>query len=726
MSKHALAWALAFLLPAVARADVLFVDLNASYHEIEAAEAAAKRSGRKFEAFPPMSKEDRKALYTITQSLPALEVKTMRDCKSPDSPACLKAKVAESALQTRLHGIRDKSHFDKDKFAAFLAEKKKAGREFSSVVVSGHNGTGTLSGHLGRVDDEALASALIKAGFQNSVRALHLWGCYTASPGSVMINWKPKFPNVGFISGYDDRAPLSDKPAGWAYLKGVIEREPELTKIADAKKLQEALRKIPGAIQVSSAVSNCGFYANNKEAYDLEDYFGQCQKYKGELEKRLDRFECYLQATSDECANPPENTGSGVLREYYGIQQKTLPCAKILDNDPTFTMHSRDQALNLLFHRNVLANLARSHAKELQEADELLANLQAPSDLRLSGIGSLDRKTALAKLDQLLGFLRDKMPALAVNPAKFVIDSHTAQLSALLRTHEWLTKSLAKLPEACVPYPWHEGNSNVRSGCLKPELVGRAGVLTALENGDKTRLPLLQQYTEKMRRELSDNLVPGDAYDRLLFRARLDAVDAVSDASDMRDDKQSSQETLAWAETVTKLKRSGIEDPINHPEARLSHYRNVMAQNVRSIESEESDASQKRAAEKINEALRARIAALESNQSPESSSHESAFSTAKAAALEILFEQEKKSVGAFLRRYEDRLEELKAERAPLRRIREMEKRILPYRRRQQRIDDKAAFVKEKLWEKAVETPPLKLETPALEPQISPPSPEEHE
>lgn len=582
MKRLLLALAFAAPLAHAADGDVLFIGMNASYHEIQAAEAAAKKSGRKLVVFPEMTVADHKKFYDLTQAYSAAQKKLDKACsKDAQSAGC---QSVQKKLQPELermnkarNDMRALGEFNKEKFDQFLKGRGEKANRFESVVVSGHDGTGHLSGDFGSISDKELAEVLNANGLRDSVRSLHLWGCYTASPSSVMINWKSAFPNIHFVSGYDGRAPLADKPAGWSYLKGVIEREPKLHAIADAKKLQQALREIPGAVQVNAAMANCDFYANHKEAFDIGAFVEQCKKYKTEIEAAQGKYECYLKAEAG-CENVPVETGSGVLREFYGIMQKADACKQVTPS-PTFEAHSRDEAMRLLFYRDVAKNFSRLYQQELKEYDEMLAALGAPEKLRVADLGSLSRKDMIARLDELAAFIRGKFMDFEMDPKKYVTDTNTARLSALRNFQQQATGTLVGLGSGCVPYSWHEAGATEASQCFDKKMMGRAAVDEALKDSTNLKRFALNATSEEMRKALNNGELGSSYGDRLLYEARIQLIDAVAYASD--GEKFDWQErNIRWAEAVRRLEKAGVTNPTEDDEPRRIQYE-VRAEKLR-------------------------------------------------------------------------------------------------------------------------------------------------
>lgn len=721
---------LLILAPALARADdVLFFDMNASGHEIEAATAAAKKSKRGLVVFPPLTNEERRQFFELSKAEEAAMLKAQKVCERNNwaADACRSAQSFTKEVTQKLAAIKKKASYKEEDLKRFLKDQKAAGKSFSTVVVSGHNGTGSISGALGSVSDELLASAFDEAGLKDDIRSLHLWGCYTTSPGSVLMNWKPKFPNVNFISGYDLQAPLNDKPAGWQYLKSVIEREPELHRIADAKKLQAALRKLPGALQVNAAITNCGLYANPREAYDFEDYKEQCRKYKTDLEKRAPQFECYLQATSDACADTPVNTNAGVIREYYGILQKTDPCQEI-SPDVTFGSHNRDQALRLLFNRAVMGNFARMHGQVLNETDEILAAMGAPKELRFADIDKLSRKEALARIDQLLVFARVHLPDLSLEPEKFEIkDETTARAAVLLRTHGALTKIAAQLNPRCVPYSWHESGSVDSSNCLDKEDVGAVGLAFATANPVVMRHRMLAERSNEIEESAGQKDL--DPYERLVLSARAERVSNAKDRKAGQGPAKLDQLRNAWAEKMASLHKSGEAKPLENPEARRLQYEYLVetfrpeedGDRERSGEENDGGEAPRDDPEQIMaEAARIHIELLEPNlKAEEKTKLEEKLAERRSLGEELLVADKIKRLKRELKSSENGLAKYRHQDPSPRRLEAMERMVAKRRAVIERLVGNRSLAGAKLWEERFNRTPLDLP-----PEIKPATPNE--
>lgn len=568
-----LSFALLLLAAPAFASDVLFLDMNASFHEIEAAKAAAKKAGRGFVAFPPMSDADRKTFFDKNAAMERLANSYGKECGSA-GPRCDAYKEKMKNARADVENLKAKFEINRDKLKKFLNEQDAAGRKFGSVVVSGHDGTGSISGRLGAIGDRAMAELFGEStAIKDSLRSLYLWGCYTASPSGIILNWKSQFPYLNLIAGYDGRAPLSDKPAGWKYLAGALEKEQALHAISDSKKLQEALKKIPFARQVHSAMATCDSYANLKDHFRLSDYTDKCEDIAQKLKARASEYECFLRADKPGCENPPADTGAGALRQFYQLVQESEACREI-SQDPIFRFN-RATTMNLLFYRGVVGNLTNNYQELLRESDKMLADLGAPADLRLAELDKLSRKDALARLDQLLAFARSKMPDLATDPAKIVTSTELAQVNTLPNLQVSLTSVLSELGERCVPFNWHEAGARETSDCIDQTNLGQAGVVSSLENAESLKSSLHRTMLDDMVKDLEKRAAAparDPNIDDLVFDARLTRLQAAMGGSQPVYKAKVAEARMAWAEELLRLREEKAADPLAQPSAKAKQY----------------------------------------------------------------------------------------------------------------------------------------------------------
>jgi hypothetical protein len=458
-----------------ARDAVLFVDVNHSPHEITAAREAARKSGREFVLYPPDDGRSRQAFDRQKQELRRITIAaSRRGCDSLNPPReCAPLNAQRAAIVDRLDEARAKLAVSKEGLHSFIAQQVAENRVFSTMVVSGHDGTGKFSGEFGEIGDVDLADILDDhPSLKEGLRALHLWGCYTTSPGSLMLNWKRHFPNVLAISGYDLKAPLNNAPSGWTYLSGIIEREPRLFEMRDANALRRLLREIPGATNMHAAVMACGLFANNNEAYSIADMVQRCQGFKTTLEQREPRIRCFERGEAA-CSNLPEPPGRGEIREFYNFLQNASACSTFLPDETIFQRFDRDRILRLIFGKVVQGNFAQQYATELRESNTFLRELGADAGLRLDNLASLSRRDLIRTIEDLGNFVNDGLRAYGTDPRTVQADMNMGRLVALRKLHRSLLGHLVNFDPHCVPMTWLDPNSRNPSDCLDREEIGQ-------------------------------------------------------------------------------------------------------------------------------------------------------------------------------------------------------------------------------------------------------------
>lgn len=382
-------------------ADILFVDVNNNPQEIKAAKAAAQIRKEKLILFPSGSE-----------------------------------KVSKESLKSFLGGLKNTN--------------------VTSMVISGHDGNGNFSGRNGGVQASELKEILkSQTNLGISVRSLYLWGCYTATPGSLEFNWKDAFPNLQFVAGFDGAAPLGDKPAGQMYLKDALTKEKSLIAARDEKELGSLFKQIRGRAMVNAAVCSGDSFASNKKISSLKKLKEECRAEDNS--KGMEVFECYAMAKVG-CENPPSNTGNSPLRNYYNFLQETSHCepmyAQIGAYRPT-----RDQVIRLIYYKNVVANFSRLHGEVVTEIDGALKRVNAPDDLLLGDINQLSRRELAEKIAKIEEFKYKKglTNPLLITATDSDIDKRYAadEIESGLRSMRYLTSDIGS-----VPFEWVEPGAN--------------------------------------------------------------------------------------------------------------------------------------------------------------------------------------------------------------------------------------------------------------------------
>jgi hypothetical protein len=591
-----------------AHADVLFLDLNNSPHEVAAAREAAKKSKREFHLVPNTTAADQKELARLKGQANSFARAYGKKCKDPKAPGCEELRKKEGEAYAA-HQAKVKSfEFSPEMLENFLAERESKNKPVTSVVVSGHDGTGTFSGEFGHVGDQQLAEIFEKyPQSKDAIRALHLWGCYTTSPGSLLLNWKKHFPNTSIITGYEGRAPLNDKPAGWHYLKGVLAQEEQLFAAQDHAKLKKLLNRIPGANMVLAAVNVCDEYASYKESYNLKDLDERCKNLKVELEKNLPEYQCFLRANEDKCKDPPTNVGAGAVRAFYEILHKSAACTQI-SRDEIYRTVSRDQAIRLVFAKEVQKNFHNIYRTQIAESDLFLDSLGAPPELRFTGLEKLSRQDLMRRAEALRAFVEARSPDPTQDPGTAKFGTNDAKIIALNGLQRALTDTMMNLSPDCVPFNWTEPNMTEKSKCIHPQQLGTSSLEGYLSDSAK----IDQDRFQKMKSDLNARITAASQKiesdkvaesERLVWLAMMNRIDAYlykkeGSVNSKKLEKANAQ--IQWAESMLNSAKAGALDPardsatitfarrynllalngfVDDTEKELQHYREQLAKN---------------------------------------------------------------------------------------------------------------------------------------------------
>lgn len=465
-----------FILAPTASADVLFLDVNNSPREIEAAQKAAEKSGRKLVVIPDVDAETRSRISELQRELDRVQDQKIRLCTKSgrNTPDCNSITEKFNSIRAEKDRLQEENKISPSLIEREIAKRASENKPFSTIIISGHDGTGEFSGTFGEITDQEISSVLAKYPTQaNSLRSLHLWGCYTTSPGSLLNNWLHYFPHLSLVSGYDDQAPLNDKPYGWKYLAGVLEKEDELMEATDAAKLQRLLKRIPGANQTHAAIYACGSYASNNDAYELADLALKCDTFISEVKRLAEPYLCYKGAKEPGCENPPDQTSQGPVREFYEALHKADACRNLEIGDWDNMDYNRDEVLRLIFYKEVKANFARIYGKELEEVDQYMDKLGVDPKARFKNVGEMSRKEMMEAMEALGKYLQTK------TGHEFSMDERSKgsqikpkakdlspEIKPLITLHRTLSRTLVNLNSFCVPFNWIEKNATDTTRCV--------------------------------------------------------------------------------------------------------------------------------------------------------------------------------------------------------------------------------------------------------------------
>lgn len=314
----------------ISKGEILFFDLNDNPKEIEAAQRAAKRRNEKLIVYPSISASDKKEIESTKEELHKARSLFFECSNKIGGSACKDLRANFDLARNKHNSTLEKNQMNPRKLNKIMEDLKDNNTKISSIVISGHDGNGFFTGTYGNLTDNDLYRAVSNnTPVADGVRSLLLWGCYSANIGSLLTHWKKALPQAELIAGFDDSAPLGNKPANWAYLEDVLVKEKNLTSIKDSKTLQRVLKQLNGATKMHSSICVRDNYADMKKSIELSQATKLCQTIQDESAAV---FKCYLHAERPKCENPPENTSNNELRSLYNKLQSAKHCREIFDS----------------------------------------------------------------------------------------------------------------------------------------------------------------------------------------------------------------------------------------------------------------------------------------------------------------------------------------------------------------------------------------------------------
>ncbi len=404
-----------------AYADILFLDLNNSSKEIEAAKKAAKQRGEKLIVFP-------------------------------DKPIGFSTDIDQD-LNQKLTELKSKNQQSK----------------ISAMIISGHDGNGHFTGSNGSMSYSAFTNILgSHPELKESVKSLYLWGCYTATPGSIINNWKPTFKNLDVIIGYDGSAPANDKLAGHNYLTDALVKEKRMTNAKTDKELKSVFNSLAHVKNVHASMCKGDTYLSNKKMASLQKLKEQCNET--EADKWGDVFQCYMYGEKPkppenqdlDCTDIPTNTSNGKLRDMYNYLQDTAHCDDLIT---TTRGRDREQVIRLIFYKKVLKNYFVSNKECIDEINSSLSASGSTQKIDPQEWPNLKRSEILKKSSDISKEIYNiNNPATDQDVNKFTaksIDSIIQKETA--RSCISQIGVLNDLVPGFIPFSWVEDNSKEKS-----------------------------------------------------------------------------------------------------------------------------------------------------------------------------------------------------------------------------------------------------------------------
>lgn len=274
-------------------------------------------------------------------------------------------------------------------------------KSINSIVISGHNGNGTFGGMNGEIKRDEMMELFkdpsVKSSVQN-VEALHLLGCYTGVPG-VVNKWSPlnedsALPSLKMISGFDNKSPFSDDSKMGEITKNLLSEERNIINSAEDKQLKEEVLKNmkllnPKGLDLTLLLNSCGedYYinkglVNNQRKRErntpymldkMSEIIKECENNKGKINDLVEKISCWREPVTGDISNseglkkrddfckaqnvddPPNPNGA--LRSLYSQYLEFSHCFELEENTDMYV--SPESLLRTLFSENVFKNTMR-------------------------------------------------------------------------------------------------------------------------------------------------------------------------------------------------------------------------------------------------------------------------------------------------------------------------------------------------------------------------------
>lgn len=406
---------------------VVMVDLNFVYGEVKSAAKAACDQGKEFVILPYGMKihkelgELREVVYRQQNYYKNNNCdfdSNLRKCTDIRN----KLIQAEDKLYTRKSEIAKsgKSDMFKDNGIDFIKDgfKKLSNKnaEIHSIIMSGHDGSGSLDGMAGYISKRDLLKILNenfddKENLLKNLNSIYLWGCYTATRGETGW-WSEHLPQISLVAGFHGSGPSIGKQASNDILYDLLTSEVEIKNLCDGKEIENKLMSLKGLKYLFSGiyVKSCNedqWYLSRKKVEILGTSHSEYKTQFGEAGKEicvkpelLEKAKNYIENFNDyfDGIKPiPKDTNNGPLRKIYNFSRDNEHC---LDSWKKLGLAlNPDNVALLLFYDGVKANFYNSFKDLIIEATDAINSLPL-NEVDLIG-KDLDFKSWLIKKTKL-------------------------------------------------------------------------------------------------------------------------------------------------------------------------------------------------------------------------------------------------------------------------------------------------------------------------------------
>lgn len=276
----------------------------------------------------------------------------------------------------------------KKELADELNSMAAANKSLSSIVVSGHDGGGSIHGAEGLADNKLNKWDVIKAfndayknkpELQKDFKSVFMWGCWSMGPSEVEI-WRQQIPSLKMVSGFMDMGPKNTTAAAHTVLKGLLVKEKSLCLEADKKKLKRAIASVENinvtyaAVYTEAACGNEYWYRTDGDAYESKysgsehftpgehfldfDKSFSCDSMKAQIAEYQQELLPYYYGDKELPADGPNSP----IKKLYTFFRKAAHCIdKSHASNP-------DRMVLLRFYDAVKENFSKAFVNEIRDA----------------------------------------------------------------------------------------------------------------------------------------------------------------------------------------------------------------------------------------------------------------------------------------------------------------------------------------------------------------------
>jgi hypothetical protein len=366
---------------------IIMYDLNYIFQEVEAARKAACEKGKKFIVLPH-GYETHKKNGLLREKIYRNNSWAQKSCRGTSPEAKRKCSKNMRIYKETADILRAEQRLlpelSKDSVKKSLEKMAGENLEINSIVLSGHDGSGSFYGKAGRTDKRALITALNlaykdKDHLLDNLNSVYLWGCYTSTRGEVNA-WSKLVDSLKVVAGFSGSGPSIGKEASNDSLYDIMTSEDDFYALESAKDVERNLLSIKGINYLLSGIylKTCNekeFYLrrfkdpNNRKRtiHEFDENFMSehyCKKdsTKKAQKELYDEFMQYF----DGKLPIPKDTQNGALRRIYNSARANSFCREQV-SDKRYLLDP-DKVGLLLFFEGVKENFYDSFKAVIDEA----------------------------------------------------------------------------------------------------------------------------------------------------------------------------------------------------------------------------------------------------------------------------------------------------------------------------------------------------------------------